>query len=64
MPTLSYKVLEIQEGGAAQRTWMQTVLGGKNPHEKDKTLGDLREYCKLDTLAMVEIYRVLQKVAQ
>lgn len=59
LPDLSYKVLEIQEGGAAQRTWMQTVLDGKNPDQKEKILKDLIEYCKLDTLAMVEIYEKL-----
>ncbi len=62
VPDLSYKVLEIQEGGAAQRTWMQTVLDGKNPEQKEKILKDLIEYCKLDTLAMVRIYETLLKV--
>ena len=62
VPELSYKVLGIQEGGAAQRLWMEAVLDGKHEEEKDKVLNDLVEYCKLDTLAMVEIYKVLRNL--
>ncbi len=56
----SYKELDIQEGETAQRLWMETVLYGKNPDQKDKILENLIEYCRLDTLAMVEIYKVLR----
>lgn len=61
-PDLSYKTLGIQEGGSAQRLWMEAVLDGKRADQKDQILADLLEYCKLDTLAMVEIFRVLQKL--
>lgn len=57
---LSYKELNIQEGASAQRIWMETVLEGKNTEMKDKIMNDLIEYCKLDTLAMVQLYKVLQ----
>lgn len=59
VPELSYKTLGIQEGATAQRLWMETVLDGKHDDEKEQILSDLREYCKLDTLAMVEIYKKL-----
>ncbi len=59
VPKLSYKVLGIQEGGAAQRLWMQSVLDGSRAGEKATILRDLDEYCALDTLAMVEIYNFL-----
>lgn len=59
VPELSYKELTIQEGGTAQRTWMDTILNGKSPENKDQILSNLRQYCALDTLAMVEIYRKL-----
>ena len=62
VPSLSYKELGIQDGGTAQRDWMQAVLDGTRADDKDKILADLREYCGLDTLAMVEIWRVLMKV--
>lgn len=56
---LSYKTLGIQEGGSAQRLWMEAVLDGTRAGEKEKILADLLEYCGLDTLAMVEIFRRL-----
>ena len=57
---LSYKELGIQDGASAQRLWMEAVLDGKREGEKDKILEDLDVYCKLDTLAMVEIYNQLE----
>ncbi|MEO7617557.1 MAG: DUF2779 domain-containing protein [Candidatus Saccharibacteria bacterium] len=56
---LSYKTLGIQEGGSAQRLWMEAVLDDKRADQKEKILSDLVEYCSLDTLAMVKIYQVL-----
>lgn len=61
-PELSYKTLGIQEGGSAQRLWMEAVLDGTREAEKDQILADLLEYCKLDTLAMVEIFNVLKNL--
>jgi hypothetical protein len=60
VPELSHKLLDISDGSTAQRLWMEAVLDGKRPDEKDKILSDLIEYCKLDTLAMVEIYKCLK----
>lgn len=62
VPELSYKVLGIQEGGSAQRLWMEAVLDGKRDGEKEKILADLVEYCKMDTFAMVRIYEELIKL--
>jgi hypothetical protein len=62
-PELSYKSLGIQEGGSAQRLWIEAVLDEKRVDQKEQILADLLEYCKLDTLAMVEIYRLLSKIA-
>ena len=62
VPSLSYKKLGIQEGGSAQRLWQQ-VIEGEKVSEKQKIFADLLEYCKLDTLAMVEIYKVLEELA-
>lgn len=61
VPELSYKALGIQEGTAASRLWMEAVLDGSRDGEKEQILGDLVEYCGLDTLAMVEIFKVLSK---
>jgi hypothetical protein len=60
-PHLSYKALGIQEGGSAQRLWMEAVLDNKRADQKKQILADLTEYCKLDTLAMVDIFKVLSK---
>lgn len=62
VPELSYKTLDIQEGATAQRLWMEAALDGKRPNEKEKIFSDLIEYCKLDTLAMVEIYKKLREI--
>lgn len=62
-PELSYKDLGIQEGGSAQRLWMEAVLDDKRADQKEQILADLIEYCKLDTLAMVEIYRKLLQIS-
>lgn len=58
---LSYDDLDIHEGGSAQRSWMETILDGKNPEQKEKIMNDLIEYCELDTLAMVRLYQVLKE---
>ncbi len=60
-PQLSYKGLGIQEGGSAQRLWMEAVLDSKRVDQREKILSDLTEYCKLDTFAMVEIYKCLKR---
>lgn len=59
---LSYKELVIQGGNAAQRTWMETILEGKNIEKKDEIMTALLEYCKLDTLAMVRLLELLEKI--
>lgn len=64
VPELSYKSMNIQEGSSAQRIWMDTILHGKNTENKTQILKDLSDYCTLDTLAMVKIFEVLEKVCQ
>jgi hypothetical protein len=61
IPELSYKNLDINEGGSAQRLWMDAILYDKRPTEKSKILSDLLKYCELDTFAMVKIYEFLVK---
>lgn len=62
VPSLSYKDLDIGDGGTAQRMWMEAILDGTRADEKDKILADLRKYCGLDTLAMVEIFNILKNL--
>ena len=60
VPSLSYKTLDIQEGGDAPAVW-NMMLSANNETEKEEWNRRLRAYCKLDTLAMVEIHKVLQE---
>jgi len=61
VPSLTYKDLEIQEGQSASRLWRSIVLDGNDIDGRSADiLQALREYCKLDTFAMVEIFRALQ----
>lgn len=58
---LSYEKLEIKEGNTAQRLWMETIFDNKNSDKKEKIMNDLLEYCKVDTLAMVQLFKFLEK---
>jgi hypothetical protein len=62
IPELSYNDLDVHDGGTAQRLWMNVILDGKQEVDKQKLLSNLLEYCKLDTLAMVEIYKHLSNL--
>ena len=59
VPHLSYKNMHIQEGGTAADTWNRIVSGEYPKEEKDMKTQALKDYCHLDTLAMVEIWKVL-----
>jgi hypothetical protein len=58
-----YDALAIGGGNQAARQYQQALYG--NVAVKDRTLifKNLLEYCKLDTMAMVEILRRLEKLA-
>lgn len=58
-PALSYKDLEIQEGGAAMEAWYEMVFGDKSPEEQQAVAKNLLTYCCLDTYAMYIIWKEL-----
>ena len=62
VPDLSYKELEIQDGGSAADTWNKIVSSSFSEAEKEKAIKDLRVYCGLDTYAMYAIWRDLHKL--
>ncbi|OYW86485.1 hypothetical protein B7Z17_00310 [Candidatus Saccharibacteria bacterium 32-49-10] len=62
-PELSYKSLGIQEGSTASRSWREAIVDGTRP-DKEKVLADLREYCGLDTYAMVAIHEKLLRLSR
>jgi hypothetical protein len=56
--SVSYKSLGIQEGQTASRSWREAVVDG-TIENKGQVFRDLKEYCGVDTLAMVEIWKSL-----
>ncbi len=62
VPGLSYKELEIGEGGSAMEAWFEKIFNASSEEEKNETAKNLLEYCCLDTYAMYAIYRELLKI--
>ncbi len=60
-PHLSYKELAIGKGDLASVRWYE-IATGEDSSGAEQVFADLLEYCKLDTLAMVEIFNVLKKI--
>ncbi len=58
VPSLSYQELGVQKGDEAQAIWDQ-MIHTSDEQKKQQMIQDLSDYCKLDTLAMVEIHKVL-----
>jgi hypothetical protein len=58
VPELSYKALAVQDGGQAQVVWNR-LISCEDAAEKAQLHQQLRDYCHLDTLAMVRIHQVL-----
>lgn len=57
---LSYNHLDISNGQSAALRWYEALTASQS--DKEHVFKSLLEYCKLDTLAMVEIYRVLARI--
>jgi hypothetical protein len=61
VPGFGYDGLEIADGGSASHAFMS--MHSETDREKNlATRTNLLEYCKMDTLAMVEILKVLRSV--
>jgi hypothetical protein len=58
VPELNYKELAVQDGGQAQVVWNR-LISCQDAAEKAQLHQQLRDYCHLDTLAMVKIHQVL-----
>lgn len=60
VPDLKYTDLGISEGLTASISWYRAATWNTiSDEERQRIFADLDKYCELDTLAMVEIYRVL-----
>ncbi len=62
VPGITYKDLEIQEGGAAMEAWYDMIFNDKSFAEKQKTAKHLLKYCCLDTYAMYLIWKELTDI--
>jgi len=62
VPELSYKALNIQEGGTASESWLKVANPEIPQAERNQTAQDMLAYCRLDTLAMAKILEVLNKL--
>ena len=58
-PELTYKNLNIQNGGSASDTWNRLVTGQILGSEKTQTIKDLLKYCERDSYAMYAIWKHL-----
>lgn len=59
-PELNYKGLDVQDGASAMDEWEKMI--NANGEDADRRAEALLSYCKLDTFAMVEIYRFLGRL--
>ncbi len=58
-PELSYKDLELQEGGMASLEWLRMIETDDAKHKAAKA-NALKRYCELDTLAMLRLLAVVK----
>lgn len=61
IPKLSYEELDVREGNQAQAVW-NIMIRTEDAREKERMIEALRAYCKTDTLAMVEIHKLLRSI--
>ena len=59
VPELSYDEMPIGKGDQAMTTWWKLIHGDLSDEAVEKTKTALLEYCKLDTWAMVKIWKAL-----
>ena len=59
-PYLSYQGLDIREGNDAQAIW-DLMIKETSEEARKYMINNLKEYCKMDTLAMVGIHKALRR---
>jgi len=64
LTSLTYDNLEIADGNAAGREYARVLYEHMEVEDRDGILQALRDYCRLDTLAMVEILGRLEGLAE
>jgi hypothetical protein len=64
VPDLTYEGMEIGDGDAAIVTFARMALGEFSEREEARVRTALKDYCKLDTLAMVRLHERLEEIAR
>jgi len=59
---ISYKELDIREGGTASDTWNKIVTDQYSQEQKEIKTAHLKNYCRLDTWAMYAIWKKLNDI--
>jgi hypothetical protein len=54
--------MEIAEGGTASNEFLRVTFGDVTENEREQVRDNLLEYCKLDTMWMVEIMHELERI--
>lgn len=62
-PDLTYSGLGIADGNTAALRYLHAITGHADDETRERTFAELREYCGLDTLAMVRLLEVLREAA-
>ena len=63
MTKTSYEGMEIAEGGKASREYARVTFGSNiDPKDRQRVRQALEEYCQLDTQAMVDVYKALERL--
>jgi len=63
VPELRYEGMEVSHGGEAVEAYIALFIEPEHPNRQEIETS-LLEYCRLDTLGMVKIWEVLERVAQ
>ena len=58
IPSMSYENLAVSDGTEAQVTWNEMIRLPESS-QKSKLINELREYCRQDTMAMVNLHQYL-----
>lgn len=64
VPSMTYEGLEVSDGGGAQVYYQKLGSVDTSEEERKKLIQALLQYCRQDTLAMVELLRKLKTIAQ
>lgn len=61
VPTLGYHDLDVRDGGSAARAYYRMMFEETDWVEQERIAESLSRYCRRDTLAMLQIRRVLKE---